>query len=233
MLLAAVAWARGIVDQLLRRSSSMRLCVRVVGRRLTAERTYGRTRFPWRLFLPASKPGSGHTQEGRAATCVRGCVPPARGSARAPQERLLVEYDNARVLVTDQKLESIKDVLPLLEQLTRVNQPLLIIAEDVTGARPRAARCSRGTRGHGVSLLRDARRRRAPGWGIRLGRWRWESLEGGYGGPRRLAARRRLPGCDLKARQAGACDVVTGRLRMRRPGTHGEGPFQEGRRGTR
>jgi len=64
-----------------------------------------------------------------------GRVRPARGRARAAQERLLVEYDNARVLVTDQKLESIKDVLPLLEQLTRVNQPLLIIAEDVTGAR--------------------------------------------------------------------------------------------------
>lgn len=45
-----------------------------------------------------------------------------------------MEYDNARVLITDQKLETIKEVLPLLEQLTRINQPLLIIAEDVTGA---------------------------------------------------------------------------------------------------
>ena len=50
------------------------------------------------------------------------------------QERMIVEYDNARVLITDQKLETIKEVLPLLEQLTRINQPLLIIAEDVTGA---------------------------------------------------------------------------------------------------
>ncbi|KAK9840846.1 hypothetical protein WJX81_008644 [Elliptochloris bilobata] len=49
------------------------------------------------------------------------------------QERMIVEYDNARVLITDQKLETIKEVLPLLEQLTRINQPLLIIAEDVTG----------------------------------------------------------------------------------------------------
>ena len=45
-----------------------------------------------------------------------------------------MEYDNARVLITDQKLETIKEVLPLLEQLTRINAPLLIIAEDVTGA---------------------------------------------------------------------------------------------------
>ncbi|GLC52828.1 Chaperonin 60 subunit alpha 1, chloroplastic [Pleodorina starrii] len=49
------------------------------------------------------------------------------------QERLLVEYDNCRVLVTDQKIESIRDIIPILEQVTRLNQPLLIIAEDVTG----------------------------------------------------------------------------------------------------
>ena len=53
------------------------------------------------------------------------------------QERMIVEYDNARVLITDQKLETIKEVLPLLEQLTRINAPLLIIAEDVTGAAAR------------------------------------------------------------------------------------------------
>ncbi len=52
------------------------------------------------------------------------------------QEKMLVEYDNARVLITDQKLETIKDILPLLEQVTRVNQPLLIIAEDVVGVYP-------------------------------------------------------------------------------------------------
>lgn len=49
------------------------------------------------------------------------------------QERLLVEYDNARVLVTDQKIESVRDIIPILEQVTRLNQPLVIVAEDVTG----------------------------------------------------------------------------------------------------
>eukprot|EP00775_Hariotina_reticulata_P003531 gene3531-3800_t len=49
------------------------------------------------------------------------------------QERLLVEYDNCRVLVTDQKIESVRDVVPILEQVTRLSSPLLIIAEDVTG----------------------------------------------------------------------------------------------------
>ncbi|MEW5297842.1 MAG: hypothetical protein WDW36_001022 [Sanguina aurantia] len=49
------------------------------------------------------------------------------------QERLMVEYDNCRVLVTDQKIESIRDIIPILEQVTRLNCPLLIIAEDVSG----------------------------------------------------------------------------------------------------
>lgn len=48
-------------------------------------------------------------------------------------ERLLVEYDNCRVLVTDQKIESVRDIVPILEQVTRLNSPLLIIAEDVSG----------------------------------------------------------------------------------------------------
>jgi chaperonin GroEL (HSP60 family) len=49
------------------------------------------------------------------------------------QEKMLVEYDNVKVLITDQKLETIKDILPVLEQVARVNQPLMIIAEDITG----------------------------------------------------------------------------------------------------
>ncbi|KIY91254.1 RuBisCO large subunit-binding protein subunit alpha, partial [Monoraphidium neglectum] len=48
-------------------------------------------------------------------------------------ERLLVEYDNCKVLVTDQKIESVRDIIPILEQVTRLNAPLLIIAEDVSG----------------------------------------------------------------------------------------------------
>lgn len=48
-------------------------------------------------------------------------------------ERMLVEYENALVLITDMKIEAVKDIIPVLEQVTRVNRPLLIIAEDVTG----------------------------------------------------------------------------------------------------
>lgn len=48
-------------------------------------------------------------------------------------EKLIAEFENARVLVTDQKITSIKDIIPLLEKTTQLRAPLLIIAEDVTG----------------------------------------------------------------------------------------------------
>lgn len=48
-------------------------------------------------------------------------------------EKSVVEFENARILVTDQKISSIKEILPLLEQTTQLRAPLLIIAEDVSG----------------------------------------------------------------------------------------------------
>ncbi|KAG5566675.1 hypothetical protein RHGRI_002283 [Rhododendron griersonianum] len=48
-------------------------------------------------------------------------------------EKLIVEFENARVLVTDQKISSIKDIIPLLEKTTQLRAPLIIIAEDITG----------------------------------------------------------------------------------------------------
>ncbi|XP_072953873.1 ruBisCO large subunit-binding protein subunit alpha-like [Typha angustifolia] len=48
-------------------------------------------------------------------------------------EKLLVEFENAKVLVTDQKISTIKEIIPLLEKTTQLRAPLLIIAEDVTG----------------------------------------------------------------------------------------------------
>ena len=46
---------------------------------------------------------------------------------------MLVEMENARVLIADTKIESMKDILPVLEQITRQNQPLFIVTEDITG----------------------------------------------------------------------------------------------------
>lgn len=48
-------------------------------------------------------------------------------------EKATVEFENARVLVTDQKISAIKDIIPILEKTTQMRAPLLIIAEDVTG----------------------------------------------------------------------------------------------------
>ncbi|XP_062082215.1 ruBisCO large subunit-binding protein subunit alpha isoform X2 [Humulus lupulus] len=48
-------------------------------------------------------------------------------------EKLIAEFENARVLVTDQKITAIKDIIPLLEKTTQLRSPLLIIAEDVSG----------------------------------------------------------------------------------------------------
>ncbi|KAJ6708350.1 hypothetical protein OIU85_028599 [Salix viminalis] len=48
-------------------------------------------------------------------------------------EKLICEFENARVLITDQKITAIKDIIPLLEKTTQLRAPLLIIAEDVTG----------------------------------------------------------------------------------------------------
>lgn len=48
-------------------------------------------------------------------------------------EKSTVEFDNVKVLVTDQKISTIKDIIPVLEKTTQLRAPLLIIAEDVTG----------------------------------------------------------------------------------------------------
>lgn len=48
------------------------------------------------------------------------------------QDKSIVEFQNAKVLVTDQKITNIKDIIPLLEKTTQLSVPLLIIAEDVS-----------------------------------------------------------------------------------------------------
>jgi len=49
------------------------------------------------------------------------------------QERQMAELVNPKILVTDSKIEDVNEVVPLLEQLVKTKDPLLIIAEDVTG----------------------------------------------------------------------------------------------------
>ncbi len=48
-------------------------------------------------------------------------------------ERLECVLEDAYILIHDKKISSMKDLLPLLEQIARMGKPLLIIAEDVEG----------------------------------------------------------------------------------------------------
>ena len=48
-------------------------------------------------------------------------------------ERMEVALENALILIHEKKISSMKDLLPLLEQVAKLGKPLLIIAEDVEG----------------------------------------------------------------------------------------------------
>ena len=49
------------------------------------------------------------------------------------QDRMEVVLENPIILIHEKKISSMKDLLPLLEQVTRLSRPLLIIAEDLEG----------------------------------------------------------------------------------------------------
>ncbi|MBI2815488.1 MAG: chaperonin GroEL [Acidobacteria bacterium] len=48
-------------------------------------------------------------------------------------ERMEVVLEDARILIHEKKISSMKDLLPLLEQIAKMGKPLLIISEDVEG----------------------------------------------------------------------------------------------------
>ncbi|MDF3041120.1 MAG: chaperonin GroEL, partial [Thermomicrobiales bacterium] len=48
-------------------------------------------------------------------------------------ERMEAELDAPLILITDKKISSIKDILPVLEQVAQQGKPLVILAEDVDG----------------------------------------------------------------------------------------------------
>ena len=48
-------------------------------------------------------------------------------------EKMTCEIDNPLILLTDAKITSLKDLVPVLEQIQQTGRPLLIIADDVEG----------------------------------------------------------------------------------------------------
>lgn len=48
-------------------------------------------------------------------------------------EKMVATLDNPQILITDKKISSIQDILPLLEQIVQPSVKLLIIADDVEG----------------------------------------------------------------------------------------------------
>jgi chaperonin GroEL len=49
------------------------------------------------------------------------------------QEKMRASYEDCAVLITDRKVSSLKDIVPLLEDCARNRTPLLIVAEEVDG----------------------------------------------------------------------------------------------------
>jgi chaperonin GroEL len=49
------------------------------------------------------------------------------------RERIEVIFENVYALIHEKKISSEKELLPLLEQITKIGKPLLIVAEDVGG----------------------------------------------------------------------------------------------------
>jgi chaperonin GroEL len=48
-------------------------------------------------------------------------------------DRMVAELENALILLHDKKLSNLREILPLLEQVAKSGQPMLVVAEDIEG----------------------------------------------------------------------------------------------------
>ena len=77
------------------------------------------------------------------------------------QERMEAVLEDPHILIANQKIGSVRDILPVLEQVIQAGKPILIIAEDVEGESlatlrgQQAPRHLHGRRGQGSGLRRS------------------------------------------------------------------------------
>ncbi|OLN18871.1 hypothetical protein BUE67_13995, partial [Corynebacterium diphtheriae] len=48
-------------------------------------------------------------------------------------DKMIAELERPYILVTDKKISSFQDILPLLEQVVQSSRPILIVADEVEG----------------------------------------------------------------------------------------------------
>lgn len=48
-------------------------------------------------------------------------------------ERMVAEFENAYIIITDKKISSMQEILPVLEKVVQTGRPFVIIAEDIDG----------------------------------------------------------------------------------------------------
>jgi chaperonin GroEL (HSP60 family) len=66
-------------------------------------------------------------------------------------EKMDAVLEDAVILIRDRKIGVMKDLLPLLEQVARTGEPILIIAEDIEGDAPAPGRARTVNEGAGSS----------------------------------------------------------------------------------
>ena len=82
------------------------------------------------ITIEESKPAETYSEVVEGMQFDRGYISPYMITDADKMEAV---YDDAYVLITDKKISSIQEILPLLEQIVKMGKKLVIIAEDVEG----------------------------------------------------------------------------------------------------